>query len=123
MLPARLRMRSSAEFRATISTGRKIRRSTLMLYVAEPSTEPDAANASGPRVGLVVGRSVGNAVQRNRVKRRLRHSVARLIEEQPIEARIVIRAFPAASGRPERLIEDLSSAWHAGLTDKNRIRP
>jgi ribonuclease P protein component len=116
-------MRSSAEFRATISTGRKIRRSTLMLYVAEPSNELGATIAPGPRVGLVVGRSVGNAVQRNRVKRRLRHGAARLIEELPSEARIVIRAFPAASGRPERLVKDLSSAWHAGLTDENRIRP
>jgi len=123
VLPARLRMRSSVEFRATISTGRKIRRSTLMLYVAEPSSATDATIAAGPRVGLVVGRNVGNAVQRNRVKRRLRHGAARLIEEQPSDARIVIRAFPAAAGRPERLVEDLSSAWHAGLTDKNRIRP
>lgn len=29
-----------------------------------------------PRVGLVVPRSVGSAVVRNRVKRRLRHAVA-----------------------------------------------
>lgn len=29
-----------------------------------------------PRVGLVVPRSVGTAVKRNRVKRRLRHAVA-----------------------------------------------
>ncbi|HLT62525.1 MAG TPA: ribonuclease P protein component [Microlunatus sp.] len=120
MLPARLRMRDSAEFRATISTGRKIRRPTLMLYVSEL---PADADPSGPRIGLVVGRNVGNAVQRNRVKRRLRHAAARLVSEKPARARIVIRAFPAASERPERLIDDLSSAWHAGLIPGNRNRP
>ncbi|MFC7619750.1 ribonuclease P protein component [Microlunatus sp. GCM10028923] len=122
MLPARLRMRASAEFRATISTGRRIRRSTLMLYVAEPG-DAESTSATGPRIGLIVGRNVGNAVQRNRVKRRLRHGVARLLEDEPTQARIVIRAFPSAAGRSDRVIEDLSSAWHAGLNEKKRIRP
>lgn len=121
MLPAPLRMRSSAEFRATISTGRKIRRPTLMLYVTESPTE--SREATGPRIGLVVGRNVGNAVVRNRVKRRLRHGVAQLMRTDPIDAKIVIRAFPAAGREPGRLTDDLSSAWHAGLIQKKRTRP
>jgi len=34
------------------------------------------------RVGLVVGRSTGNAVTRNRIKRRLRHSL-RVVQLKP----------------------------------------
>lgn len=123
-MPAPLRMRTSVEFRATIATGRKIRRSTLMIYVSDSVADSDDVSAApaGPRVGFVVGRNIGNAVQRNRVKRRLRHGAARLIAETDPTARFVVRAFPAAAREPGRLDEDLSSAWHAGLIPKNRVR-
>ncbi len=42
-----------------------------------------------PEVGVVAGRRVGNAVQRNRVKRRLREAAAR-VPLQPNTAYIVI---------------------------------
>lgn len=43
----------------------------------------------GTRIGLVVGRSVGNAVSRNRAKRRLRHSLAALPLEQGMDYVII----------------------------------
>lgn len=44
----------------------------------------------GPaRVGLVVGRRVGNAVERNRAKRRLRHALTQIQLEQGMDYVII----------------------------------
>ena len=51
----------------------------------------------GPRVGLVVGKAVGNAVVRNRVKRQLRHLVRPYLTQLPPSSELVIRALPPAA--------------------------
>lgn len=56
----------------------------------------DAAAATGPRVGLVVAKSVGTAVQRHRVARRLRHVARAVIDELDAKDRVVIRALPSS---------------------------
>lgn len=66
---------------------------------------------SDTRVGFVVSKAVGGAVERNRVKRRLRHLVARELGVSSVVQDVVVRALPAASSAPDRLPEDLSSAW------------
>lgn len=60
-------------------------------------------------MGFVVSKAVGDAVTRNRVKRRLRHLVVGM---QPgFAADVVVRALPAASTEPDRLADDVASAW------------
>lgn len=49
-----------------------------------------------PRVGFVVSKTVGNAVLRNRVKRRLRHLVREQISSLPDAGVLVVRALPPA---------------------------
>ena len=59
----------------------------------------DAAPAPA-QVGFTVGKAVGNAATRNRVKRRLRHLTREhlaALEELPGRAALVVRALPAAS--------------------------
>lgn len=65
------------------------------------------------RVGFVVSKKVGNAVVRNRVKRRLRHMV--LDMETPFAADVVVRALPPAATEPDRLGPDLSDAWRRAV--------
>jgi ribonuclease P protein component len=48
-------------------------------------------------VGFVVGKGVGNAVTRNRVKRRLRHLSRERLSSVPGPALLVVRALPAAA--------------------------
>jgi len=48
-------------------------------------------------VGFVVSKAVGNAVVRNRVKRRLRHLALARLPLLPAGARVVVRALPPAA--------------------------
>jgi ribonuclease P protein component len=50
----------------------------------------------GGRAGVTVSKAVGNAVVRNRVKRRLRHLLAERIGAFPRASALVVRALPAA---------------------------
>ena len=72
----------------------------------------DETEASTPaRTGFVVGRAVGPAVVRNRVKRRLRAAVAARQRPLPPGARVVVRALPeAALADFPQLAADLDAA-------------
>ena len=70
-----------------------------LLLSPQPGGHTDTTDpgAPAPRVGFVVSKAVGNAVVRNRVKRRLRHLVAGHLGELPAGAELVVRALPAAA--------------------------
>jgi ribonuclease P protein component len=64
-----------------------------------------------PRAGFVVGRSVGGAVVRNRIRRQLRHLMASRIASLPPGARVVVRVLPAAAtSSGAQLAADLDAA-------------
>ena len=63
----------------------------LVVYVRR-----DDEDGTGPRIGLVVGKSVGPAVVRHRVSRRLRHAARSLLDELDPHERVVIRALPSS---------------------------
>ena len=70
MLPGRHRLRASSDFTAVLRSPRGVR--TRSRLVVTHATQTDARTGAPPRVGLVVSKAVGNAVVRNRTKRRLR---------------------------------------------------
>jgi ribonuclease P protein component len=115
VLPRASRLNVSGDFRTTIRRGVRVGRSTLVLHAG---ARPDA---DGVRVGLVVSKAVGNAVTRNRVKRRLRHLAARhLVGSSPAAGRppgidVVLRALPAAASAGAELSTDLTGAWAKAL--------
>ena len=96
-------MRASWDFRDTLRQGVRAARPTLVLHARSLETPPS-------RVGFVVSRSVGGAVVRNRVKRRLRHLAASHLDDS-MPVAVVVRALPAAAREPERLVDDLTGAW------------
>ena len=108
MLPAQYRMTRSAEFGHTVKRGTRVGQPDLVLHINR--AHPTAGEEPGPRVGLIVSKSVGNAVQRHRVSRRLRHCVAGLLTELHPDDRLVLRALPGSSDAASaRLSEELRS--------------
>jgi ribonuclease P protein component len=88
------RLRDSDAFRRTVRSGRRAGGAALVVHLLDdPSTDAEL----GPRVGLVVSKAVGNAVVRNRVKRRLRHLVRSHLTDLPPTSDLVIRALPPAA--------------------------
>jgi len=77
----------------------------LLGYAAR--SEPD--NVGSSRIGFSVSRRVGGAVQRNRVKRRLREVIRRKLPRIAPGYDLVITARPgAADARMETLEQDVA---------------
>ena len=93
MLAVDHRLRDSDAFRRTVRSGRRARSGALVTHLLQA----DSAGAGPVRVGFVVSKAVGNAVVRNRVRRRLRHLVAPLLPTLPAGSELVIRALPASA--------------------------
>src|SRR5688572_23409549 len=98
-------MRSSEDFRRATRRGVRASSPSVVVYAGR------ASSGSGVHVGFVVGRPVGNAVTRNRVKRRLRHLAARHLTSTPADMDLVVRALPRAALAGDDLITDLDKAW------------
>jgi ribonuclease P protein component len=71
---------------------------------------------SGPHIGFVVSGALGNAVIRNRVKRRLRHLATAHVADTPVGMDIVVRALPRAAAAPDEVPPDLGSAWYEAVS-------
>jgi ribonuclease P protein component len=99
--PKRRRLSRSAEFERVYRQGRSKGNRYLVLY-AFPRAEEDPAGAGGPRLGLSVGRRVGGAVERSRVKRVLREAFWAEAEGLPAGSDYVVVARPESLGLAER---------------------
>lgn len=106
MLPAAHRMRRSADFERTVRQGARAGRNTLVVHLVT-RTDP----GPGPAVGFVVSKGVGNAVVRNRVKRRLRALTTERLGTLPSGTDLVVRALgPAATADYATLGQELDGA-------------
>jgi ribonuclease P protein component len=79
---ARLRLRKHADYQRVYTSSRKqFSKQMTFFYSLRPPEGPDGkarrSDTPGPRIGLTVGKVLGNAVERNRIKRRLRECVRR----------------------------------------------
>ncbi|OBJ53348.1 ribonuclease P protein component [Mycobacterium asiaticum] len=100
MLSARNRMRRSSEFDATVRYGMRTVQPDVVVHVRRGSDHNDVP---GPRVGLIVAKRVGSAVERHRVARRLRHVARPMLDSLHPHDQVVIRALPSS--------KHVSSAW------------
>ena len=95
--PKRRRLSRSAEFERVYRQGRSKGNRFLVLYAF-----PREENGEGPRLGLSVGRRVGGAVERSRVKRVLREAFWEEAARLPAGSDYVVVARPESLGLAER---------------------
>ena len=105
MLPGPHRLKRPSDFGQAVRRGARAATPTVVVHVMRRN---DQDPPEFTRVGFVVSKKVGNAVTRNRVKRRLRHLAVPL--DAPFVTDVVVRALPAAATEPQRLGEDLRVA-------------
>lgn len=79
---ALLRLRKHADYQRVYGSSRKqYLRQMAYFFSLRPPVGPDGkarrSDTPGARVGLTVGKVLGHAVERNRIKRRLRECVSR----------------------------------------------
>ncbi|MBM9463855.1 ribonuclease P protein component [Aeromicrobium sp. YIM 150415] len=105
MLARAHRMRDGDTFRHVIRRGRKGATPALVVHAMAPTEPTDSS------VGFVVSKAVGGAVQRNQVKRRLRHLMRERVSEFGEPQWVVVRALrPAAEASSAELGEHLDRA-------------
>ncbi|MDN5896494.1 MAG: ribonuclease P protein component [Nocardioides sp.] len=99
MLPREHRLTSGADFRVATRRGRRAGSRTLVVHLWSPQLAVPTIGEPGEpaRAGFVVSKMVGNAVVRNRVKRRLRHLVRESLSRIPDSGVLVVRALPASA--------------------------
>ena len=101
------------DFEAIYREGDKLIDRRIVLFVRREDA-PDAPT----RIGLSVGRRVGNAVARNRVKRVLREAFRHALPHWPAGLALVVVARPgsAPTTRAEaaKSLERLMRRWQAG---------
>jgi len=90
--PRTRRLRSPRDFQRTRRRGHSVSGAYLTLQYARQAGDPAPA-----RVGVSVGKRVGNAVVRNRVKRRLREAVRRLLADVPPGWDLVLAGKPGVA--------------------------
>jgi ribonuclease P protein component len=95
--PKRRRLSRSAEFERVYRQGRSKGNRYLVLYAFPREEDQD-----GPRLGLSVGRRVGGAVDRSRVKRVLREAFWEESERLPEGSDYVVVARPESLALVER---------------------
>jgi ribonuclease P protein component len=99
-------MRNGEDFTVAVRRGATAGSPSLVAHVY-----PDSSRDAEPLVGFVVSKAVGVAVERNRVKRRLRHLMREHLTQLPLGCRVVVRALPAAAGLSSSVLAaDLVSA-------------
>jgi ribonuclease P protein component len=80
---AGVRLRKHADYQRAYAVARKRQSASMSWFLAPRSDADGAGSGLTARVGLTVGKVVGAAHERNRIKRRMREALRRHLEKLP----------------------------------------
>jgi ribonuclease P protein component len=91
----------------------------------QANRRPDPATVAGPRVGFTVTKKVGNAVVRNRIRRRLREALRRVssLEALPDHDYVLMARSGALTMGFEALVGEIDRGFQQLRRDKPRPSP
>lgn len=99
------RLRSSLDFQRVRRRGKRQQGRWLTLAYLRRADAPDAGSLPS-RMGLSVNKRVGSAVQRNRVKRRLREAIRRRLWKTQPGWDMIVTARPEAASADYAALAD-----------------
>jgi ribonuclease P protein component len=121
------RISRGSDFSRTLKSGARVNARDFVVHLAPVGPQwpdptglrRDVAMTGGPWLGLVVSKSVGNAVVRHAVARRLRAAFAATRHLCPaVETYVVIRA---RRGAADRTSEELADQLRSALTSRRVV--
>jgi len=116
------RLTQRKEFLAAAEHGRRFRSSAFLVQVRDTAPEEGRETL---RLGLTASRKTGNAVKRNRIRRRLRAAAAQALHDQthkPCDVVIVARSEVLGADF-HALVADLSIAIDRAKPQKPQAKP
>ena len=87
MLPNSARIKSSSDFARATKSGRRVTSDSLIGYLYSSNSNDPA------KLGLIVGKTVGNSVVRHRIARQIRHAAREDLNSLPNGTLFVVRAM------------------------------
>jgi ribonuclease P protein component len=121
------RLLRHADFERVYKQGRRhFSASMTVFYLRRPESERDKSKtpiASGMRVGFTVGRALGGAVQRNRMKRRLREAVRLTRRAEGLAADVVINPKKSLLTTEFSMVKDEVSRAFVIIEQKLTAKP
>ncbi|MGJ4845519.1 MULTISPECIES: ribonuclease P protein component [unclassified Leifsonia] len=116
MLAKANRITRGADYKATVRRGARFTGANTVTYI-RPSPDPDVV-----RFGFIVGKTVGVAVRRNLVRRRLKAAAHELLPRMSPGTDIVIRALPASAQAEWATLHEEISAAISRFTSRGNVR-